>query len=546
MSWLKSEDLLNEIIFNIQHGDLIKAKLVLAHVDHIDNKTQKRIMYELSKALPEFSIPLLAHLIQNNKSYVNRFPELKNALFQNILQKPKVLLELIEEETKEIDIYVDLIGELQLAEAIPYLLNLLSKTTERSVRIKIIECLGNIGDGSAVHKISNYLYDKDRKLVFTTIESLAKIETQESMQILANRMGKEESVDLILLEKFAEVQDSISLRKLNEAMQSYSPVLRNFAKNKLDKIGKKSVPVLMENLYMQDPNTLVHTLNIVGDLGDESAVAPIRKIITSNNDPNVRFAAYEAIGKLPGKKGNFILANGLIDIDDNVRVAAAKAVDTKYDNLLAAGIKNLLDAEDDDAKLIIKVLIDAQADNVFLDLMDNHEFFTNSAIGYLVDKVHKDIREHFMVLLRNNGYTEYVNKILDTSKSDEPEVNNVLICAVDDSKLILKIYKSVLYELGYDSTLFENPDEAFEWLKQLKPAILCTDLNMPQMTGIELTRKLRNIYSKEELPIVMVTTQDDNPDMMAAKEAGVNDFVQKPFNAPKLQAIFKKYIDLNE
>jgi CheY-like chemotaxis protein len=69
---------------------------------------------------------------------------------------------------------------------------------------------------------------------------------------------------------------------------------------------------------------------------------------------------------------------------------------------------------------------------------------------------------------------------------------------------------------------------------------------MPQMTGIELTRNLRNVYDKDELPIVMVTTQDDNPDMLAAKEAGVNDFVQKPFNAAKLHSVFGKYIDLNE
>jgi len=543
MSWLKSEDLLNEIIFNIQHKDLIKAKLVMEHVDHIDGGTQKRIMYELSKADPEFSIPLIAHVIQNNKSYVNRYPELKDALFQNILQKPAVLLELIKKDT--MDVYVDMVGEIQLLDAVPTLVEKLNETEDVAVKIKIIENLGNIGDPQPIHKISNYLYEENRKLVFITIQALAKIETPESMQILANRMGKEEDVDLILLEKFSEVQDSISLRKLNEAMQSYSPVLRNFAKNKMDKIGKKMVPVLMENLYMQDPNTLVHTLNIIGDLGDESAVVPIRKIIISNNDANVRFAAYEAIGKLPGKKGNFVLANGLTDVDDNVRVAAAKAVDTKYDNLLAAGIRNLLDGEDKDAKQMIKVIIDAQADIVFMDLIDTHHYFTRIAMDYLINKVHMDIKEHFLKLLRENEYEQYAKKLLEKSEVSS-EVQNLLVCAVDDSRLILKIYKSVLHEMGYDSMLFENPKEALEWLKQLKPAILCTDLNMPQMTGVELTRELRKTYTKTDLPIVMVTTQDDNPDMLAAKEAGVNEFVQKPFNAEKLKSIFGKYIQQNE
>ncbi len=545
MSWIKSEDLLNEIVYNLQHRDLIKAKLVMEHVDHIDNHTQKRIMYELSKADPEFTIPLIAHVIQHNKAYVNRFPELKNALFQNILQKPAVLLELLKQDVEELNIYIDMVGELQLCDAVPVLLDKLDSTDRLDIQLKIIENLGNIGDPSPVHKISNYLYSENRKLVFITIEALAKIETQESMQILANRMGKEEDVDLILLEKFGEVQDTISLRKLNEAIQSYSPVLRNFAKNKMDKIGKKVVPVLMENLYMQDPNTLVHTLNIIGDLGDESAVVPIRKIIQSNRDPNVRFAAYEAIGKLPGKKGNFALASGLSDDDDNVRVAAAKAVDTKYDNLLAAGIRNLLNSEDEDAKNIIKVILDAQADNVFMDLINDNEFFIKYAIQYLNEKVHRDTKEHFLTMLKKAGLTKLVNE-LSVKPVEETDVQNILICAVDDSKLILKIYKSVLHDLGYDSMLFENPLEALDWLKQLKPAILCTDLNMPQMTGIELTKELRKTYSKAELPIVMVTTQDDNPDMMAAKKAGVNDFVQKPFNAPKLREVFSQYIDLNE
>jgi CheY-like chemotaxis protein len=545
MSWLKSEDLLSEIIFNIQHRDLIKAKLVMEHVDFIDNATQKRIMHELSMADPEFSVPLLAFLIQHNKSYVNRFPDIKQALFQNILQKPQVLLNLLEKTSAETSIYIDLAGELQLFDAVPLLLTKLSVIEDSELKIKIIENLGNIGATEAVHKISNSLYDENRKLVYTTIEALAKIESPESMNILANRMGKEESVDLILLEKFAEVQDTISLRKLNEAMQSYSPVLRNFAKTKLDKIGKKAVPILMENLYMQDPNTLVHTLNIVGDLGDESAVAPIRKIIKSHNDANVRFAAYEAIGKLPGKKGNFLLANGLSDIDDNVRVAAAKAVDTKYDSLLAAGIRNILQGEDKDSQNTVKVIIDAQADNVFLDLITDCSYFEKEALEYLRNKVHQDIRAHFRELLKKNGLAEYAHQLQEKA-AKELDVENILVCAVDDSKLILKIYKSVLYEMGYDSTLFENPEEAYNWILQLKPAILCTDLNMPQMTGIELTEKLRKIYSKTELPIVMVTTQDDNPDMMAAKKAGVNDFVQKPFNAEKLRDVFNKYIKINE
>jgi DNA-binding response OmpR family regulator len=65
---------------------------------------------------------------------------------------------------------------------------------------------------------------------------------------------------------------------------------------------------------------------------------------------------------------------------------------------------------------------------------------------------------------------------------------------------------------------------------------------MPEITGIELTRKIRTKYSKAELPIIMVTTQDDSQDHQAAVEAGVNTVMAKPFDVEKLAGILKLVI----
>jgi len=106
--------------------------------------------------------------------------------------------------------------------------------------------------------------------------------------------------------------------------------------------------------------------------------------------------------------------------------------------------------------------------------------------------------------------------------------------------MILKIYRNILYELGYEPVLFEFPAVALEWLEKKKPAVLFTDLNMPEITGIELVEKARQCYPREELPIIMVTTQNEMQDNEAALAAGVNDILAKPFTAETLQAAIEK------
>ncbi len=108
--------------------------------------------------------------------------------------------------------------------------------------------------------------------------------------------------------------------------------------------------------------------------------------------------------------------------------------------------------------------------------------------------------------------------------------------------MILNIYKATLHELGYDPVLFEFPASALQWLQTEKPLMVLTDLNMPGLTGIQLTEKIRKKYSAKLLPVIMVTTQNESQDNEAAYMAGVNDIVHKPFNAKSLGAAMDKIL----
>jgi CheY-like chemotaxis protein len=282
-------------------------------------------------------------------------------------------------------------------------------------------------------------------------------------------------------------------------------------------------------------------------MGDEGAIPAIRKLIHKQpRDANVRFAAYETLGRLPLTKGAYVLAAGLQDPVDNVRSAAATAIDCNYNEILAAGLKNMVRIEDEEAEELVRTVISTQSGNIFLDLLEI-DFFRKSALAYLQEKAHAEVREFFIALLKENNMQDELALLADDDKaapaeSAAAESAKKRVVAIDDSKMILGIFRSMLHALGYEPFIFIDPEVAVEEVIKLKPDAVLTDLNMPGITGIEVTRRLREKFSKDELPIIMVTTQNENQDNEAAKAAGISDILHKPFTKEGIGEALERYL----
>jgi len=543
MAAINPDHMVEEIRENVRTGDALKARLVLDHLDSVDLKAQNRILYELSKGPAVFTIPLFNYLVSRYPDLARKLPVIRETLISNLIAYPNLLIDFLRSsEIEDKTILIQTAGELKLEEATPALLELLGQT-ENSHMIKlIIETLGLIGDPQAINTLTDYLYSADRELIITAIHALGQVGTPTAMHRLAERMGTDNELDLMILGIFADVQDQISLQKLNDTLRSHHAHMRIYAKQELVRIGTKAVPVLLENLKERDDDFLIHTLNVLGEIGDESAIKPIRKLIDSHPaNPNVRFAAYEALAMLPLRKGAYTLAAGLTDPEDHVCIAAARAIDRNFNEILAAGIKNMIRPKNEEARHIVKIIVNAQVDNIFLSLA-GEDYFQEMALVYL-PHTHKDIRDHYVELLRKNGFEDFAARAAgDVADSGAARVK---ICAVDDSRMILNIYKATLHELGFEPVLFEFPAGALEWLATEKPALVLTDLNMPEISGIQLTEEIRKKYSSEELPVIMVTTQSDTQDHDAAAKAGVDDILIKPFNPASLKEAMGKFIPVD-
>ncbi|SPD76182.1 CheY-like receiver and winged-helix DNA-binding domain-containing response regulator [uncultured Desulfobacterium sp.] len=533
------KDMVDELRYDLARKDLRKALIVLSYIEHIDGETQEILLSELKLGEPEFVVPMLAHLMTHQEKVCESQPIIKELMIYKLIEDPTLLTRfLCDKKIEDKSVFFQIAGEIRPEKMIPSLLEILSTSEDTGTIKLVISTLGQIADPTATNALTDYLYSGKRELVITAIRALGKVGTPTAMRRLSERMGTDNELDLLILQVFSEVQDIISLTKLIETLGSHYAHMRNFARASLVEIGEKSVPMLMENLYHDDPDMQILILNALGQIGDASAIAPIRKLLSSGSkDPNVRFAAYEALSLLPLQKGAYVLAGGLTDPVENVRVAAARAIDRNYNDVLSAGIKNMVSYKDEDAFMVVETIIVAQANKAFIDLAPE-TYFQDLAIKFL-SKAHKDVCTHYYNLLKAHGMMEFAEKVQPKA---ERKVKKRKACVVDDSRMILNIYKSTLHKLGFEPILFEFPKSAIEWLENEKPDLLFTDLNMPEITGIQLTEKTRSKYSTRDLPIIMVTTQNDAQDNEAAYKAGVDKIIYKPFDAETLKGAISEFI----
>jgi CheY-like chemotaxis protein/HEAT repeat protein len=533
---INPDHFIEELKFDIKTNDLIKARLVIAHLPEMNENIQKETLTCLTSAKDGFAIPLIVSLLATHPDFVNQYPVLKELIYSKILINPDLLSKLLLKETKPEYriVLMEIAGEMRLEQATSTLMEVINSEQNEKVLKSAIVALGMIGAVSATSAISEYLYSNNVELTIAAINALGQLSSPTAIQRLFEKLGADPDLDIMILDVFFNSQMPEALEKLNETLSAHWAHTRNAGKRFLVQIGTKATPVLLKNLHYDDPDLLIHTLNVLGDIGDESAIPAIRKLLLKDpKDANVRFAAYEALGRLPVAKGAVALAAGLSDSVENVRAAAASAINHNYNPVLAAGLKNLVRDEGPESEQICKTIITAQCDTIFLDLIEEDRFAT-MAVDFLSHHAHPDIKSHHIHLLLENGHTALADKLTSTKAVAPTKATALHIFAVDDSKMILNIYRSALHDLGYEPELFEFPADALKAVKSNRPAVVLTDLNMPEISGIDLTREIRKVFDKETLPIIMVTTQNEANDNEAAFDAGVNGIIYKPFTADTL------------
>ena len=116
---------------------------------------------------------------------------------------------------------------------------------------------------------------------------------------------------------------------------------------------------------------------------------------------------------------------------------------------------------------------------------------------------------------------------------------NILI--VDDFSTMRRIIKNILRQLGYNNILeAEDGSTALAKMKQQKFDLVITDWNMPNMSGMELLKAIREDEDMKQTPVLMVTAEAMKDNIISAVKAGVNNYILKPFTVETMKEKIEK------
>ena len=128
-----------------------------------------------------------------------------------------------------------------------------------------------------------------------------------------------------------------------------------------------------------------------------------------------------------------------------------------------------------------------------------------------------------------------------------PAEQSLRILIIDDEKTIRRFLKVTLMSHGYSIYEASCGEEGLDSSVSTHPDAIILDLGLPDIDGIEVTRKIRE---RTKTPIIILTVRDDEADKIAALDAGADDYLTKPFNAgellARLRAVMRRLVPRDE
>jgi CheY-like chemotaxis protein len=219
----------------------------------------------------------------------------------------------------------------------------------------------------------------------------------------------------------------------------------------------------------------------------------------------------KTLAKLISKK----IASALdFEVDVAYTMSEAKLFLKRYDYFLTLLDINLPDAPD--GEIVDYVL---GKDNKVIVLSAN------------IDKTFREkmLQKEILDYVNKNGVEDIKYIIQSIQRLEKNEQHKILL--VDDSMVVRKQMQRLLENMNFKVIAVAHGEEALGMLKTYDDiSLVLTDYNMPVMNGLELTREIRKLYDKKKLPIVALSSDNDESTIALFLKNGANDYIKKPFS----------------
>lgn len=127
---------------------------------------------------------------------------------------------------------------------------------------------------------------------------------------------------------------------------------------------------------------------------------------------------------------------------------------------------------------------------------------------------------------------------------DHLDIDDINVLVVDDSPTSLKYISKILNDLGIEQiTQVINGQQAIELIDNQTFDLIVTDFNMPEMDGLQLTNSIRADSSQKNIPILMITSEQNESRLTAIKKAGVSAILDKPFEPASIRKLISQLLN---
>ncbi|BCS89420.1 HEAT repeat domain-containing protein [Pseudodesulfovibrio sediminis] len=527
----------------------------MATLDDFRNKEfldQITILNEISGSKAPEALPELVELLKKPVGDTSIDYMVVNALNAVLSNNPDKAIEGLNDAHEGYQILcIRVVGEYAIQGAAQKLVELASSETDQDRLMEVLTSLARIGDDSALPVFRSFLTHEDAFIQSSCIEALGKLHDPESVEQFKSMILDSEAPDRFevcdlttwkAVDALAAYGTDETIDFLVQKLHHKNPTVRRIITDVLVDIGSVCVPPLMNAFEEGDTDTKILTANVLGFLRDRAGadglVAAFDKGLA--DDENVRYAVYEALGRIGSMKGLICLVDGLSETEELILMAVIGGLERHVNPGMLSTLTTLITKTDEQAERLAKAIISSRATSIFRALYENQSA-AEILINTLIESKDTEILDDFRTALTEIG-GEQAEK--DIARLPQLGAGARKALAADDSRSMCAMHRAILTDLGFEPYMAANGEEAYEFIEQdVDFDVIITDMNMPIMDGMELVSKVRNTPGYEDVPIIMVTTESEADQQNLASKAGVSAFITKPFKPDDLK---NKILEMTE
>ncbi|MFH2092462.1 MAG: hypothetical protein ABIJ31_08870 [Pseudomonadota bacterium] len=445
-----------------------------------------------------------------------------------------------------------------LEQAIPLIRHILSSETDKDLLNKIIRTAGKMQIEPLADDIAEFIFYDDITLKSEAIKALERIGTQKACEKLI-QASKTEKCDQDILDAIQVLSTRETIEEPIPAVEIKQETITPVSDQELDQLkshnfeqrfkgftafsqkGSKTVAKLAKELAIDNHDLRINLLKLIKRTIPVSAVIRIFDILNQKDiETSVKFAAYSALESYPELKSAAAIVQGLSDPSLAVRIAAIRVLDKNLSDFVFAEIKNKIESGTKKGETLAENILDARAENIIEHLMIS-DTFSYMASNYLARTAPIQVIDTFIHILEKRNLKSTAKKFMDLRKEKASEKKHQIIL-ISSSEAVLNTYNKLISACGFGVQMFQHSQDAFEAIVSQTPDAIVCDLFLDDMTGMDIARETRGLYTKDQVPFILSTLQKNLDKIFLQKQMdkiGINALCEFPARTSQIKSWIK-------